>query len=62
MAILYTDVDQCIERLKERNKCIPGYTPEEIEARCDDVDRKNAELSRDGARRYASQIVESGAM
>eukprot|EP00567_Pseudictyota_dubia_P011180 CAMPEP_0197434892 /NCGR_PEP_ID=MMETSP1175-20131217/2544_1 /TAXON_ID=1003142 /ORGANISM="Triceratium dubium, Strain CCMP147" /LENGTH=418 /DNA_ID=CAMNT_0042963755 /DNA_START=122 /DNA_END=1378 /DNA_ORIENTATION=- len=55
------DVDTCIERLKIRNKCIPGYTPEEIETRCDVVDRKNAELSRDSARKYASQIVKSGA-
>jgi len=55
------DVDACIERLKIRNKCIPGYTPEEIEARCDIVDRRNAELSRDSAHKYASQIVNSGA-
>jgi pantothenate kinase len=55
------DVDVCIERLKERNKCIPGYTPEEIEIRCDAVDRVNAETSRDGAYKYASQIVFSGA-
>mmetsp|Transcript_4885 Transcript_4885/g.13791 ORF Transcript_4885/g.13791 Transcript_4885/m.13791 type:complete len:428 (+) Transcript_4885:84-1367(+) len=55
------DVDTCIERLKIRNKCIPGYTPEEIATRCDVVDRKNAELSRDSARKYASQIVKSGA-
>lgn len=55
------DVDVCIERLKERNKCIPGYTPEEIEIRCDVVDRNNAETARDGAYKYASQIVSSGA-
>ncbi|CAB9527905.1 Putative uridine kinase C227.14 [Seminavis robusta] len=55
------DVDTCIERLKIRNKCIPGYTPEEIEIRCDEVDRVNAETSRDGAYKYASQIVKSGA-
>lgn len=55
------DVNACIERLKIRNKCIPGYTPEEIEARCDIVDRRNAELSRDSAYKYASQIVASGA-
>lgn len=55
------DVDGCIERLKERNKCIPGYTAEEIEVRCDEVDRVNAETSRDGAYQYASQIVSSGA-
>ena len=38
------DIDKCMSRLKERNKCIPGYTPEEIEIRVDNVDRKNALL------------------
>lgn len=37
-----SDVDTCIARLKVRNKCIPGYTAEEIEFRCDAVDRVNA--------------------
>lgn len=37
-----SDVDKCIEGLKERNKVIPGYTPEEIEERCERVDRQNA--------------------
>ena len=37
------DVDTCVARLKERNKCIPGYTAEEIELRCEVVDRSNAE-------------------
>ena len=27
-----------------RNQVIPGYTVDEIMRRCDDVDRKNAEL------------------
>lgn len=36
------DVDDCVERLKIRNQCIPGYTPEEIEIRCEKVDRVNA--------------------
>ena len=36
------DLNSCIERLKIRNKCIPGYTPEEIDVRCDVVDRSNA--------------------
>jgi len=35
-------VDVCIERVKIRNQCIPGYTPEEIEVRCEKVDRVNA--------------------
>jgi uridine kinase len=37
-----SDVDACVERLKVRNLCIPGYTPEEIIVRCEVVDRKNA--------------------
>ena len=55
------DVDMCIERLKERNKCIPGYTAEEIAIRCDAVDRVNALLASDTASKYAAQIVDSGA-
>lgn len=39
---LDVDIDVCIARVKERNKCIPGYTAEEIDARCDKVDRSNA--------------------
>ena len=55
------DVDKCIARLKERNKSIPGYTPEEIEIRCDEVDRVNCETASRAAIKYASQIVTSGA-
>lgn len=36
------DLDRCMDRLKIRNKCIPGYTSEEIERRVDAVDRVNA--------------------
>lgn len=36
------DIDACVERLKIRNCCIPGYTPEEIQIRCERVDRINA--------------------
>jgi uridine kinase len=39
---LNSDIDACIERVKVRNKCIPGYTPEGIEIRCENVDRVNA--------------------
>jgi len=39
-----------------------GYTPEEIETRCEIVDRNNAMMSRDSAKKYASQIVQSGAL
>jgi hypothetical protein len=56
------DVDICIHRLKERNKCIPGYTPEQIEVRCEEVDRVNAELASRTAGKYASMVVQSGAI
>lgn len=35
-------VDQCMDRLKIRNQCIPGYTKEEIAHRVNVVDRVNA--------------------
>lgn len=38
------DIEECMSRLKERNKCIPGYSEEEIIARVDNSDRKNGEL------------------
>eukprot|EP00658_Telonema_sp_P-2_P013834 TRINITY_DN15246_c0_g2_i1.p1 TRINITY_DN15246_c0_g2~~TRINITY_DN15246_c0_g2_i1.p1 ORF type:complete len:222 (-),score=50.63 TRINITY_DN15246_c0_g2_i1:360-1025(-) len=37
-----SDIDVAVERLKIRNRCIPGYTPEEMDIRCDAVDRVNA--------------------
>ena len=36
------NVDKCMDRLKIRNECIPGYTKEEIHVRVDAIDRKNA--------------------
>ena len=41
---IYVDanIDSCMDRLKVRNACIPGYTKEEIEFRVDAIDRKNA--------------------
>lgn len=50
------DIDTCIKRLKERNKLIPGYSPEEIEIRCEVVDRSNAEIV-EKSRIYASEEV-----
>jgi len=41
---LEADLEECIARVKERNKAIPGYTAEEIERRCDVVDRANAKI------------------
>jgi pantothenate kinase len=54
------DIDKCIDRLKERNKCIPGYTPEEIDTRCDAVDRVNAHTV-EKTRKFSSQEVKSAA-
>lgn len=51
-----SDIDKCISGLKERNKVIPGYTPEQIEKRCDDVDRKNANFVQT-LKKYADFIV-----
>jgi pantothenate kinase len=52
------DVDACIERLKIRNKCIPGYTEEEIELRCEVVDRANAMVV-DRSKARAELVVKS---
>jgi pantothenate kinase len=54
------NLDACIARLKERNKCIPGYTPEQIDLRCEAVDRVNAEIVEHSKTR-AHLIVRSGA-
>lgn len=40
---LDADVEMCLEQLKVRNQCIPGYTAEQIAARVEKVDRSNAE-------------------
>uniref|UniRef100_A0A7S4SG09 Phosphoribulokinase/uridine kinase domain-containing protein n=1 Tax=Alexandrium monilatum TaxID=311494 RepID=A0A7S4SG09_9DINO len=48
---LEADVEECISRVKERNKVIPGYTPEEIELRTEEVDRANAVTVQCGAHR-----------
>lgn len=54
------NVDVCVERLKVRNKAIPGYTAEEIDIRCEVVDRANAMTVMDSKAR-ADVVVESGA-
>jgi len=41
---LDVDVDQCMGRVMRRNRCLPGYTPEEIDVRVDAVDRVNATI------------------
>jgi len=55
------DIDMCVERLKERNKCIPGYTEEEIEIRCEVVDRRNAETVL-RSKTFADHYVQSEAI
>ncbi|CAB9521661.1 dependent kinase YFH7 [Seminavis robusta] len=55
------DVDVCVERVKIRNQCIPGYTPEEIEERCERVDRKNA-LTVLQSKAHADIVVDSMAL
>lgn len=52
------DIDKCIDRLKARNKCIPGYTAEEIDIRCDAVDRVNAQTV-EQSRHFAYDVVMS---
>lgn len=44
--MIYIDVDMevCLRRVKSRNQDIPGYTRDEMLRRCDDVDRRNAQL------------------
>jgi pantothenate kinase len=59
---VYVDanLDVCMDRLKARNKCIPGYTPEEIEVRVDAVDRVNA-MTVQSSKSYADIVVKSAA-
>lgn len=52
------NVEMCIQRLKIRNKCLPGYTAEEIDLRCEKVDRANAMIVARSMTR-ADTIVES---
>mmetsp|Transcript_16229 Transcript_16229/g.24259 ORF Transcript_16229/g.24259 Transcript_16229/m.24259 type:complete len:229 (+) Transcript_16229:173-859(+) len=55
------NVDICVQRLKTRNLCIPGYTKDEIEVRCDAVDRVNA-MTVLSSRGRANLIVHSVAL
>lgn len=57
---LDSDVDACIERVKVRNTCIPGYTAEEIAIRCEKVDRVNA-MSVMRSKPRADLVVQSAA-
>ena len=57
---IYVDanVDECVKRLKIRNRCIPGYTPEEIDIRCEAVDRVNA-MTVERSKKNARFVVDS---
>lgn len=52
------DIDKCIDRLKVRNLCIPGYSKEDILLRCDKVDRENAMIVIDSIHK-ADIVVDS---
>lgn len=54
-----TDIDECMERVKIRNLCIPGYTPNEIRERVERVDRVNG-LTVVQSKPRADLIVQSG--
>eukprot|EP00747_Dinoflagellata_sp_TGD_P170350 gnl/TRDRNA2_/TRDRNA2_201679_c0_seq1.p1 gnl/TRDRNA2_/TRDRNA2_201679_c0~~gnl/TRDRNA2_/TRDRNA2_201679_c0_seq1.p1 ORF type:complete len:376 (+),score=64.54 gnl/TRDRNA2_/TRDRNA2_201679_c0_seq1:118-1128(+) len=45
------DIEVSMARVKERNKVIPGYTPEQIAIRVEEVDRRNALTVRETASR-----------
>ena len=51
-------LDTCLDRLKERNRCIPGYEDDVVKLcrRIDSVDRVNAEIVQE-TRRRANFIV-----
>ena len=53
---LDTPLGECLNRVKRRNLCLPGYTEEEILVRVDLVDRVNAEYVI-SAEREASVLV-----
>jgi len=50
------DLNECVERLKVRNLCIPGYTKEEMIRRVENVDRNNCELVQ-GSKAHADRNV-----
>ena len=54
------DIDVCMDRVKLRNRCIPGYTEEEIFKRVDRVDRQNF-LTVLSSKHRADYVVDSSA-
>ena len=55
---LNADLEACMERVKIRNQVIPGYTPQEIAVRTEQVDRVNA-LTVLASKARADVIVDS---
>ena len=55
---IHANIDQCVSRLKVRNRVIPGYTPEEIDIRCERIDRANAVIVQKSETR-ANYLVQS---
>ena len=55
---LDSDLEVCVQRIKIRNQCIPGYTVEEILERAEKVDRVNAKIVLQ-SKPYADLIVQS---
>ncbi len=55
-----SDVDICVERVKIRNQCIPGYSRDEIIERAEKVDRINA-ITVLASKDRADVVVESTA-
>ena len=55
---LDSDLEVCVQRVKIRNQCIPGYTVEEILERAEKVDRVNAKIVLQ-SKPYADLIVQS---
>ena len=55
-------IDTCMDRVKERNVCIPGYTVAEIYERVDRVDRNNAILIDQASPSRAHQVIRSSSL
>jgi len=55
---VHVDVNVCTERLKVLNKCLPGFSPEEVEGRCEKVDRFNA-MTIERSMKFANIVVYS---
>lgn len=55
---LDSDLEVCVQRVKIRNQCIPGYTVEEILERAEKVNRVNAKIVLQ-SKPYADLIVQS---